>query len=71
MKRARRHADEASKPLASYRAEVLERMSQNFFGFDASFHVARDHFVRKVPQSRTPSYLARHRFPVRLREDAR
>ena len=30
-------------------------MKQNFFGFDPSFHVARDHFVRKVPRSRTPS----------------
>ncbi|MEO8752401.1 MAG: hydrogenase maturation protein [Casimicrobiaceae bacterium] len=60
-KRARRHADEAGKPLAAYRAEELERMKQNFFGFDSSYHVARDHFVRKVPRSRTPLYLARHR----------
>ena len=60
-KNARRAADEAKKPLESYRAEELERMKQNFFGFDPSFHVARDHFVRKVPRSRTPLYLARHR----------
>jgi len=60
-KNARRLADEARKPLAVYRAEELERMKQNFFGFDPSFHVARDHFVRKVPRSRTPLYLARHR----------
>jgi putative two-component system hydrogenase maturation factor HypX/HoxX len=60
-KNARRHADEARKPLETYRAEELERMKQNFFGFDPSYHVARDHFVRKVPRSRTPLYLARHR----------
>ena len=40
-------------------------MKQNFFGFDPSYHVARDHFVRKVPRSRTPLYLARHRTPAR------
>jgi len=61
VKNARRRADEAAKPLDSYRVEELERMKQNFFGFDPSFHVARDHFVRKVPRSRTPLYLARHR----------
>ncbi len=55
------HADEAIKPLEAYRAEELERMKLNFFGFDPSFHVARDHFVRKVPHSRTPLHLARHR----------
>jgi putative two-component system protein, hydrogenase maturation factor HypX/HoxX len=60
-KRARRAADEAAKPLAAYRSEELERMRLNFFGFDASYHVARYNFVRKVPKSRTPLYLARHR----------
>jgi putative two-component system hydrogenase maturation factor HypX/HoxX len=63
-KNARRRADEARQPLHAYRAEELARMKQNFFGFDPSFHVARDHFVRKVPRSRTPLYLARHRTPV-------
>ena len=57
----RRAADEALKPLAAYRAEELERMRLNFFGFDPSYHVARYNFVRKVPKSRTPLYLARHR----------
>jgi putative two-component system hydrogenase maturation factor HypX/HoxX len=61
---ARRRADEATKPLDAYRAEELERMKLNFFGFDPSYHVARDHFVRKVPRSRTPLYLARHRVPA-------
>ena len=60
-KRARRAADEAEKPLAAYRSEELERMRLNFFGFDPSYHVARSNFVRKVPKSRTPLYLARHR----------
>jgi putative two-component system hydrogenase maturation factor HypX/HoxX len=56
-----RAADEALKPLSAYRAEELERMKLNFFGFDSSYHVARHNFVRKVPKARTPSYLARHR----------
>ena len=36
-------------------------MRLNFFGFDSSYHVARYHFVSKVPRSRTPLWLARHR----------
>jgi len=60
-KRARRAADEAAKPLERYRAEELERMKLNFFGFDPSYHVARYNFVHKVPRSRTPSWLAPHR----------
>jgi putative two-component system hydrogenase maturation factor HypX/HoxX len=60
-KRARRASDEALRPLSAYRADELARMRQNFFGFDPSYHVARDHFVRKVARSRTPLYLARHR----------
>jgi putative two-component system hydrogenase maturation factor HypX/HoxX len=57
----RRAADEAAKPLASYRAEELERLKLNFYGFDPSYHVARHAFVTKVPRSRTPLWLARHR----------
>jgi putative two-component system hydrogenase maturation factor HypX/HoxX len=65
-KNARRAADEANKPLESYRAEELERIRLNFWGFDASYHVARQHFVRKLPSSRTPLHLARHRSqPIR------
>jgi len=60
-KRATRLADEAQKPLAAYRAEELERMNLNFYGFDPSYHVARYNFMFKVPKSRTPLYLARHR----------
>jgi putative two-component system hydrogenase maturation factor HypX/HoxX len=61
VKRARRAADEAEKPIAAYRAEELDRMKLNFYGFDPSYHIARYHFVFKVPKSRTPLYLARHR----------
>ncbi|MBI2236770.1 MAG: hydrogenase maturation protein, partial [Magnetospirillum sp.] len=60
-KARRRAADEAAKPLERYRAEELERLRLNFYGFDPSYHVARYNFVFKVPKSRTPGYLARHR----------
>jgi putative two-component system hydrogenase maturation factor HypX/HoxX len=60
-KRLSRAADEAAKPLEAYRAEELERMKLNFYGFDPSYHVARFNFIHKVPKSRTPIYLARHR----------
>ena len=56
-----RAADEAARPLAAYRHDELERMRNNFYGFDPSYHVARYNFVFKVPHSRTPLYLARHR----------
>jgi putative two-component system hydrogenase maturation factor HypX/HoxX len=57
----RRAADEAIKPLARYRAEELEQMRRNFYGFDASYHVARFRFVHKSPHSWTPRHLAIHR----------
>jgi len=60
-KRRRRREDEATKPLAAYRTEELERMKLNFFGFDPSYHIARYNFIRHVAKSRTPSYLATHR----------
>ena len=59
-----RAEDEARRPLAAYREEELARMRENFFGFDPSYHVARFHFVHKVPRSRTPLHLARHRVGV-------
>ncbi len=62
-KNRRRDRDEAEKPLARYREEELERMRLNFYGFDPSYHVARYHFVHKVPKSRTPFTLALHRRP--------
>jgi putative two-component system hydrogenase maturation factor HypX/HoxX len=61
VRNERRAADEAAKPLAAYRAEELERMKLNFYGFDPSYHVARHAFVAKVPRSRTPLWLAGHR----------
>lgn len=57
----RRQADEAARPLKAYRAEELEHMRLNFYGFDPSYHVARYNFVTKVPHSRTPLFLAAHR----------
>lgn len=60
-KNDRRDADEAIKPLAAYRAEELEKMRLNFYGFDPSYHVARYHFIFKSAKSRTPLYLAPHR----------
>jgi putative two-component system hydrogenase maturation factor HypX/HoxX len=60
-KRDRRDRDEARKPLESYRAEELERMRLNFYGFDPSYHAARYDFVHDVPKSRTPLHLAAHR----------
>ncbi|MCG8426710.1 MAG: enoyl-CoA hydratase/isomerase family protein, partial [Chromatiales bacterium] len=60
-KRQQRANDEAVKPLAAYREEELARMHLNFYGFDPSYHVARYNFVYKVPKSRTPVTIARHR----------
>ncbi len=57
----KRAADEAEKPLASYRAEELDEMRRNFYGFDPSYHVARYHFVSRTPHSWTPRHLAKHR----------
>ncbi|MCL2713065.1 MAG: enoyl-CoA hydratase-related protein [Alphaproteobacteria bacterium] len=60
-KQQRRAADEAVKPLEAYRAEELQRMRLNFYGFDPSYHVARYNFIHKVAKSRTPRTIARHR----------
>ncbi len=72
QKRLRRETDERVKPLEAYRREELARMQRNFYGFDPSYHVARYNFIYKVPKSRTPLHLARHRAahgrgPVALR----
>lgn len=60
-KRARRERDEAVKPLQHYREEELARIHRNFYGFDPSYHVARYHFVHKMPYAWTPRHLAIHR----------
>jgi len=62
-KQCRRNADEQHKPLAAYRAEELDRMRRNFYGFDPSYHVARHHFVHRKPHAWTPRHLALHRQP--------
>jgi putative two-component system protein, hydrogenase maturation factor HypX/HoxX len=59
----RRAEDEAVKPLRRWREEELAGMRQSFYGSDPSYHVARYNFVRKVPKSRTPLTIARHRKP--------
>lgn len=56
-----RAQDEAVKPLAAYRNEEMAHMHRNFYGFDASYHVARHHFVQKSLASWTPRHLALHR----------
>jgi len=60
-KARRREADETARPLADYRLHELSRMHRNFYGFDPSFHIARYHFVHKLPMAWTPRHLARHR----------
>ncbi len=60
-KQQRRLADELQKPLQQYREQELEKMQLNFYGFDPSYHIARYNFVYKVPKSRTPMTIARHR----------
>lgn len=69
-KRLRREREERQKPLEAYRAEELARMHRNFFGFDPSYHVARYNFIYKVPKSRTPLPLARHRARRADREES-
>ena len=65
-KKMRRLKDESGKPLAEYRQEELEQMRLNFYGFDPSYHVARYNFVYKVPKSRTPLTIAKHRRKKRI-----
>ena len=69
-KRRRREREEREKPLEAYRTEELARMHRNFFGFDPSYHVARYNFIYKVPKSRTPLPLARHRVRRAGREES-
>jgi putative two-component system hydrogenase maturation factor HypX/HoxX len=63
LEEKRRHLrrDNAAKSLDRCRAEELEHMKLNFYGFDPSYHVARHNFVYKVPKSRTPPVIAAHR----------
>ncbi len=61
QKQQSRARDEATRPLADYRKQELARMHRNFYGFDPSYHVARYHFVHKLPHAWTPRHLAAHR----------
>jgi putative two-component system hydrogenase maturation factor HypX/HoxX len=61
QKQRLRAADEAARPLIAYRQDELSRMHRNFYGFDPSYHVARYHFVHKLPHAWTPRHLATHR----------
>ncbi|HEV2229388.1 MAG TPA: hydrogenase maturation protein [Steroidobacteraceae bacterium] len=61
VKRAARVRDEAQRPLSAYRADELERMRLNFYGFDPSYHIARHRFVYRAPHAWTPLHLAVHR----------
>lgn len=69
-KRARRATDEAARPLSKYREEELAKMRLNFYGFDPSYHVARFHFVHRLPHAWTPLHLARHRAQAWKRQAA-
>jgi len=60
-KRAVRARDESERALAAYRADELERMRLNFYGFDPSYHIARHRFVYRTPHAWTPLHLAAHR----------
>jgi len=57
-KHERRLDDESAKPLASYRAEELQRMWVNFFGPDPAYHEARRRFVFKGNPPPRPNKLA-------------
>lgn len=61
LKNKRRQLDDAACSLDAYAEGELRHMKENFFGFDPSYHVARYNFVHKIPHSRTPLYLAKHR----------
>ena len=68
-KAARRRRDEASKPLAAYRAEELAHMQRSFYGPDPAFHEARHRFVHKLPPD-GPATVRRLRGPLRGRSGA-
>ncbi len=57
----RRVRDERARALADYRADELEGMRMNFYGFDPSYHIARHRFVHRTPHAWTPLHLAQHR----------
>jgi putative two-component system hydrogenase maturation factor HypX/HoxX len=60
-KRARRLADEAAQPLASYRAAELAECSATSTVSIRAITSPAHHFVHKTPNSWTPRHLAIHR----------
>ena len=60
-KKEERARNDKTKPLSHYRAEELQRMWDNFYGSDPSYHFARADFVYKLSPFETPLYLAKHR----------
>jgi len=60
-KQKQREEDQKQQPLIEYREQELAKMHMNFYGFDPSYHIARYNFVYKVPKSRTPLTIAKHR----------
>ncbi len=60
-KQQQRTLDEKLHPLSEYRETELEELPLDFYGFDPRYHVARYNFVYKVPKSRTPLTIAKHR----------
>jgi putative two-component system hydrogenase maturation factor HypX/HoxX len=61
FKKATHNRDQTEKTLKQYGEEELEKMKENFYGFDPSFHLARYNFVRHIVKSKTPLHLAIHR----------
>ncbi|WP_030204279.1 enoyl-CoA hydratase-related protein, partial [Streptomyces sp. NRRL S-87] len=56
-KKAQRERDEATRPLAAYRADELARMRAVFDDPDAPYHALRRAFVRKERPTATPPHL--------------
>jgi putative two-component system protein, hydrogenase maturation factor HypX/HoxX len=56
-KHEKRLYDERIRPLASYRAEELKHMHENFYGADPAYHIARQKFVYKGRPPRGPEKL--------------
>ncbi len=58
-KHDKRLIDERKRPLASYRAEELKHMHENFYGADPAYHIARQKFVFKGRPPRGPETPSR------------
>ncbi|MFJ5547660.1 enoyl-CoA hydratase-related protein [Streptomyces sp. NPDC093225] len=56
-KKAQRERDEATRPLAAYRADELARMRAVFDDPEAPYHALRRAFVRKERPTATPPHL--------------